>query len=172
MRIVPACGATTPASRLSNVDLPLPLGPRTKIRSPRATRSDATFTAGRAPAGQEKTTPDSSTTISLAASPTARTAVRAGRPVCVPARSIAGGSSLAAHVRWVVARPALMLVLVVLAPTIVVRIEHLRHHEIVRIDQQAELGPLFLREAHVERRLAPVDLVIHRRARLRDVGQM
>jgi len=29
----PACGVTTPATRLSNVDLPLPLAPRTNTRS-------------------------------------------------------------------------------------------------------------------------------------------
>src|SRR5215472_1975200 len=55
-----------------------------------------------------------------------------------------------------------------LRPAVVARGEHLRHQEIVRVDQQPELRPVALREAHVLRRLSPVDLVVQRRAGLGD----
>src|SRR5713226_1384721 len=59
-----------------------------------------------------------------------------------------------------------------LLPALVAGIEDLRHEEVVRVDLQAELRPLALREAHVLRRLPPAELVVERGARLRDVGQM
>src|SRR5205807_674189 len=57
-------------------------------------------------------------------------------------------------------------------PPLVARCKHLRHEKVVRVDQQAEFRPLALRETHVLRRFAPVDLVLERGAGLRYVGQL
>src|SRR5262245_34317404 len=82
------------------------------------------------------------------------------------ARCVQCGTRLAAGS----ARPVMLPILLV--PALVPRIEHLRDQEVVRVDQQAELRPIRLREPHGEGGLAPVDLVVDRRARLRDVSQM
>jgi hypothetical protein len=62
-RTVPSRGTTTPASRLSSVDFPLPLGPRRKTRSPRAMRIDSMSTTGGAASAHEKRRLESSTTV-------------------------------------------------------------------------------------------------------------
>ena len=56
------------------------------------------------------------------------------------------------------------------SPALVLRVEHLRHRVVVGINLRAELG--HLARIHGKPGLAEVDLVIQRRAGLRDVGDV
>src|SRR5437762_2407136 len=57
-------------------------------------------------------------------------------------------------------------------PTRVAGRPHLRNKKVERVHQEAELQPIALREAHVERRLTPAHHVIDPRTLLRNVGQV
>src|SRR5581483_5540694 len=58
MWIAPTCGATMPQMRLRNVDLPLPEGPTSSTRLPRASAKLSTASEKEVRPGQAKRTPD------------------------------------------------------------------------------------------------------------------